>query len=289
MEKGEYANLEEWLRRSSKEQLETLFEAGEVPVVGWLKLPTIINTASERKKQLKAELEKNASERVILAEQMRIHCEKQEKLDNKKQQLQEEMEKLDEIATLEAVSDSIAMLAEKEKACVAQLEKKMENPYFMDHLDSQDVSTVFSLFNMDSLLPRYKQNDIDNNLAVTVTTAVEHLQNDLELTFSEAVELLWKLKLFKHGEKGVARHLAKCSICSSTKPGLLLQEYGLEQAERKEIEEKMKEWKGYYFVSAKARPAAVELNLAREIRRKFTTCWVRIQKAHKWEHQEDSQ
>ena len=51
---------------------------------------------------------------------------------------------------------------------------------------------------------------------------------------------------------------------------LLLREYGLQAAEIKQVEEKMKGWKGYYFPTANARSVAGELGLARELR---STCW----------------
>lgn len=284
MEEEEFAKLQDWLGKS-KERLEALFEAGEVPVVGWLQLATTINDNATRKRKLEAELADNARELQQVGEQIRILLEKQAKLETRKQQLQEQKKKVDEISGLAAESNSIAFLIKKEKAALEKLAKSMENPYFMARFDPEDVSTVFSQFQMDSLFPRFKKNDVDKNLAVTVTTTVEHLQKDLELHFSEAAELLWKLKLLKHGEKGVARHLEKCSICSSTKPGLLLQEYGLREADRKQMEEKIKEWKGYYFTTS-ARSLAGELDLANDIRSRFTTCCINIQNVHKWQHED---
>src|SRR3990167_886801 len=286
MEGGEHAKLQEWLRRS-KQKLETLFEAGEVPVVGWLQLAATMDGNPTHKRNLEAELDENGKDLQQVAEQIRNLLEKQEKLEKRNHLLLEQKKRVDQISALEAERESIAMLGEKEKACLARLDKQMENPYFMACLDSQDVSTVFSLFNMDPLFFRFKKNDIDNNLAVTATTQVADLQKDFEIEFSEAVELLWKLKLLKHGEKGVACHLAKCKICSSTNPSLLLREYGLQAAEIKEVEEKMKGWKGYYFPTANARSVAGELGLARELRSKLTTCWVNNQNVHKWEHQQD--
>ena len=130
---------------------------------------------------------------------------------------------------------------------------------------------------------RFKKNDVDNNLEVTAGGVVDTLQNALELDFSEAVELLWKLKLLENGEKGADRHLEKCSICSSTKPGVLLREYGMQEEARKKMEAKLNNWKGYYFATVSAVSAALELKLDCSLRPKMTTSWKKIEKAHKWE------
>ena len=129
----------------------------------------------------------------------------------------------------------------------------------------------------------FKKWKIDKNLAVTSTAAIANLQKDLELEFSEVADLLWKLALLKKRYKGVASHLENCSICSSNKPAVLLLEYGMAQAEWKEVAGKMKNWKGYYFATVDAISVALELNVAREIRSKLTTtCWVRVQNVHEW-------
>ena len=49
----------------------------------------------------------------------------------------------------------------------------------------------------------------------------------------------------------------------------------------------MKGWKGYFFATATAMNAAGELKLQSRLRQKLATCWMRIQKAHKWEHPDD--
>ena len=285
MDNNEFVKLREWLGEY-KTNVKAQFEAGEIPVVGWLQLAATIQTKKASKRSLEVEITQNAREREQVAQQIKNLQEKQQQLENRNQQLKEQMKQIDEIAALEAEGQSIAMLGRKEEAALAKLEKKMENPYFVEDLDPDDVSTVFSMFNMDSLFPRFKQNDIDNNLEVTATATVEHLQKQLEVDFSEAVQLQWKLKLLGNGEKGEASHLAKCSICSS-KPGVLLGEYGMKAQERKEIEAKMNAWKGYYFATVNAASACLALNLTPALGQKLATCWVRIQKAHKWEHPDD--
>src|SRR3990167_61008 len=210
-------------------------------------------------------------------------------IERENQHLKEQMKQMDEITALEEESQSIDMLGKIEEAALAKLEKKMENAYFMEDLDAEDVSTVFSMFNMDFLFSRFKKKDIYNNLEITAAAMVEHLQKQLDLEFSEAVEFLWKLKLLENGEKGEAGHLRKCSICSSINAGVLLAEYGMRAEERKEIEAKMNGWKGYYFatINAAAANASLGLNLTPALEQKLATCWVRIQKAHKWEHPDD--
>jgi len=252
-----------------------------------LKLNATIQNKQAWKSELEAEVKANATERQQLAEQIKNLQEKQEQLEIKNQQLQVSVKKQEELAALEAESQSIAMLSKKEEAALTKLTNKLGNPYFMEDLDSDDVSTIFSMFNMDSLFSRFKKNDEDNNLEVTINTPMPDLQKCLELEFSEVAEFVWKLKLLEKGEKGEARHLGKCSICSSSKPGNLLREYGMKQEDRKEIEGKMEGWKGYYFTSVTPASAALELNLASTLRQKLTTCWMRIQKAHNWEHPSD--
>src|SRR3990167_6575762 len=215
MDNHEFAKLQKWLCQWKK-QLEGRMEAGELPVVGWLKLNATIQNKQAWKSDLEAEVKANATERQQLVEQMKNLQEKQEQLEIKSQQLQENVKKQEELAALEAESRSIAILSKKEEAALAKLTNKLGNPYFMEDLDSDDVSTVFSMFNMDSLFSRFKKNDEYNNLEVTVNTPMPDLQKCLELEFSEVAELLWKLKLLEIGEKGEARHLRKCSICSSS-------------------------------------------------------------------------
>src|SRR3990167_1955597 len=234
------------------------------------------------KRNLEAELDQNARQREQVAEQIKQLQEKQQRLENRNQLLKEQMKQMDEITALEEERRSIDMLGQKEEAALAKLEKKMENAYFLEDLDAEDVSTVFSMFNMDSLFSRFKKKDIYNNLEVTATATVEHLQKQLDLEFSEAVEFLWKLKLLENGEKGEAGHLRKCSICSSINAEVLLAVW-----KEKKIEAKMNGWKGYYFATVNAASAGLELNLTPALEQKLATCWVRIQKAHKWEHPDD--
>ena len=287
MENNEFGKVKEWLGESRNE-LEGMFEAGEVPVVGWLELEKTMKNAEPRKRNLEAEMDENGRAREEVAAQIKILDLKQQKLEEEYKKLQQQMKGMEQIAMLKEEIQSIALLGKKEAAWVGKVEEKMKNEYFMEEFDSEDVSTVFSMFQMDMLFSRYKKNDVDNNnLGVTAGAVADHLQNALELEFSEAVELLWKLKLLENGEKGVGTHLKKCSICSSTKPGVLLREYGMKEEDTKKIEEKMNNWKGYYFSTVSAVSAASELKLDSSLRPKLTTCWKRIEKAHKWEHSDD--
>src|SRR3990167_625593 len=282
MDNDEFAKLQKWLCQW-KEQLEGRMEAGELPVVGWLKLNATIQNNQAWKSDLEAEVKANATERQQLAEQIKNLQEKQKQLEIKSQQLQVNVKRQEELAALEAESQSIAILSKKEEAALAKLTNKLGNPYFMEDLDSDDVSTVFSVFDMDSLFSRFKKNDVDNNLEVIGNTPMPDLQKYLELEFSEVAELVWKLKLLGKGEKGEARHFTKCSICSG-KPVVLLREYGMKEEYLKEIEGKMEGWKGYYFTSINHASAALQLNLAPGLRKKLTPSWMRIKKAHNWEH-----
>lgn len=187
-----------------------------------------------------------------------------------------------QIEMLKAESEVIDLLAKKEAALLAKVEEKMKNDYFVDHFDAEDVSTVFSMFRMDSLFANFANNDTDNNLGVTRTTPLADLQKTFELDFSEAVELLWKLNLLEKGEKGVDGHLGKCSICRTTKLGALLREYGMQEVDSKEIEAKMKDWKGYFLATVTGAPAASELGLSATEKPKLATCLMKIQRSHQW-------
>ena len=157
----------------------------------------------------------------------------------------------------------------------------------MEEFDAEDVSTVFSMFGMDDLFARFRKNETENNLELTRITPVEQLQKNMELEFSEAVEMKWKLKLLKKGEKGAARHMGKCSVCSSNKIAVMLREYGIQGADSKEMEEKMKGWKGYFLATVNAASAGLALGLVGGQKAKLGSCLLKIQRAHQWEHQDD--
>src|SRR3990167_6783431 len=116
MEKYEFVKLQKWLEES-KEQLEDLFEEGEVPVAGWLQLADILTKGKEAK-NVDAEIDENERESQQVAKQIRMLEEKQVKLADRKQQL---LKIRDEIDVLQTESQSIVMLAEKEEAALAKL------------------------------------------------------------------------------------------------------------------------------------------------------------------------
>ena len=278
VENNQFSKLQQWLGLY-RDRLETLIEAGEVPVVGWLQLAEKIQAKYAYKSKAEAEVDANTREREQLAEQIKTLQRRVEKLEIRHKQLQQQIQIINEIG-LEA--ESVALLGRCEAKAITKLHNKMENPYFMEALDFEDVSTVFSMFEMDALFARFKKNDIDKNLEVTVVSSVAYLQKHLELEFSEAVELQWKLKLLENKEKGVARHLSKCRICASNNLSVLLREYGMNAADSKEIEAKMRGWKGYFLATANPANAAEALKLTASQRQKFTTCLVRIQRLHNW-------
>ena len=283
MKNEEFVKLGEWLEES-RNQLEDLYTKGEVPVVGWLQLAEIVKNKEPAKRKLEAEVDENAREREKVAQQISSLLERQEELEERNKHLQAQMKRIQDIEMLATENQLIAFFCEKEASALAKVEEIMKNEYFTDGFDFEDVSTVFSMFEMDALFSRFKKNDTDNNLEVTRTTPVQHLQKQFELDFSEAVELQWKLKLLKKGEKGVERHLGKCRICSASKIGVLLREYGMQEAESKEMEAKMKGWKAYFLATVNATSAAIELGLAGQ-KSKLPSCLVAIQRAHQWEHE----
>src|SRR3990167_1468093 len=85
MEQYEFAKLQKWLAES-KAKLGDLFEAGEIPVVGWKQLTEILK--SKEGDNLEAELDQNTRESEQVAEQIRNLQEKQIELEHRKQQLQ---------------------------------------------------------------------------------------------------------------------------------------------------------------------------------------------------------
>ena len=285
MENHQFDMLQQWLAQS-RNQLAALFTAGEVPVVGWSQLAETIKNAEPFKRKLEAEVDENARERQAVALHIKNLLVKQEELEQKNKELQSQIKQMEQMDRLKADSNAIAMLANREAASVAKVEGKMKNNYFVDYLDSDDVSTVFSMFKMDALFANFKKNDTDNNLGVTRTTPIVDLQNNLELNFSEAAELLWKLNLLEKGEKGVELHLEKCSICRTTKLAALLREYGMQEADSKAMAEKMKDWKGYCLATVNGASVALALGLAANEKAKLATCLMKIQRAHQWSYQD---
>ena len=279
MENYEFTKLKQWLE-DSRMQLNTLFKAGEVPVVGWLQLADAIKGKDILKGKLEREVSENVKEREQVYREIKNLLNKQEELENKSKHLQVQLQRIEQIGLLEAESQSIAMLCKEEATALAKVKQTMKNEYFMETFDAEDVSTLFSMFNMDNLYPRFKKNDIYKNLAVTVITPAEHLQNNLELSFSEAVTLQWKLKLLENGEEGTEHHWTNCSICPSKKLGLLLREYGMQEADSKEIEALITEWSGYFLVTIN--PASSAINLDQDHKSKLASCLLKIQRAHQW-------
>ena len=281
MDNEKFAKLQQCLE-ISKNQLEALIAEGEMPVVGWLQLAEKIKTKDAYKRVLEAELDENARQREQLAAQITDLLQKQQELEEKNQQLQKQMAKAEEIAKLEAESETIAILSNKEAASLAKVEERMKSNFFMDEFDAEDVSTVFSMFKMDHLFTAFKISKT-SNLEEAASASVADLQNRLQIEFPEALEMLFKLKLFENGEKGVDQHLAGCSICASKNVGVLLREYGMTEDERKEIEENIKDWKGYFLVVASTMGAASALELpAGTLRSKLASCMTQIKRVHKW-------
>ena len=281
MEQHRFANLRKWLEQSRNE-LDTLFEAGQVPVVGWLGLAEKIKASGESKGKWEVELEENARKRERIQQQIRSLQEEHEKLAKRDNYIHEEMQLMDEITILASESDLIGMLGKKEEKAVAKVAEKIKNEEFLGDLEAEDVSTLFSMFKMDGLFSRFKKNEKNNNLEELLSASVADLQSHLELELPQAAEMLFKLKLLENGEKGAERHLADCSICSSA-PGRLLREYGMLEDEGNQIDEKIKDWQGYFLVVMNAMGAATALDLqSAPLRSKFANCLMKIHKAHKW-------
>src|SRR3990167_449906 len=150
MDNNEFGKLRGWLGEyKTKEKGQ--YEAGEIPVVGWSQMAATLESKKAFKRNLEAELDQNARQKERLAQQIKHLQQKQQQFEKKNQLLKEQIEQIDEIIALEEERQSIDILGKIEEAALAKLEKKMENAYFMEDLDAEDVSTVFSMFNMDSL------------------------------------------------------------------------------------------------------------------------------------------
>ena len=59
----------------------------------------------------------------------------------------------------------------------------------------------------------------------------------------------------------------------------------MKDEERKEIGEKIKEWKGYFFVATTPADAAATLDLPRTLAAMFTIYLNKMQRAHDWDPQ----
>ena len=76
MKHNGFQKLQNWLKES-RNQLESLFDAGELPVSGWLALADKIIDKDQTKRNLGAELDENARESQQIEEQIKNLQEKQ--------------------------------------------------------------------------------------------------------------------------------------------------------------------------------------------------------------------
>jgi len=286
MEKKEFGKLQKKLRECKQKAVE-MFEGGELPVVGWLQLSEKMESRNQQKNELEEELDAKEREQQEIQQQIRNLEERKQQLEQSKQQIQEQIKKNEEIDVLESERDIIATLARKEQLSLQQLNEKMENANFINEdngdfmvgeLIFEDVSTVFSMFKMDAMFSRFRNYDPSCNLDTILNSTVDDLQINLKLEFKEAVEILFKIKLLEKKEKGAERHLKACSICKANKIGVLLKEYGLPEKDLKQIEDKSKDWKGFYLATLFPSMAAKELEGGSEL----ISCLARIQRRHKW-------
>ena len=249
MDHHRFENLRVWLAQSA-EQLETLFEAGAVPVVGWLQLAEKISSPDAWKSKLEAELDENAREHEEIELQIKKLQEKQETLEKRNAQIREEIDSVGGAVVLQSVSEAIGVLGKKEASSVAKVDEKLGNAYSSAALDLVDVSTLFSMFEMDALFSRFQKNAADNNLTAILTAPVADVQNRLELDLPEAVELQWKLNLLVNREK-----------TPSASHSLLGEYRMLSEDDRTQLEEKIKNWKGVFLTAAlKAKLAGFKTN-----------------------------
>ena len=249
---------------------------------GWLELAERVKDKDEFKRKLKGELEANEREKQQIDKQMTDLAIRKAELSKKARKLCVQIELIGEIGVLQSEINSIALLGKKEEEAVAKVEEKMKQPYFMDALDLGDVSTLFSMFEMDGMFTKFKEHEESQSIeAVLLHPAVE-LAKKWQLKIPETMKMLFKLKLIENGEKEAKSHVRKCSICQSTDVTTLLGEHGMKDEEKKEIREKIRDWKGYFLVAAEPMSVASTLFLPTTLKSKFIVCLGRIQKAHSW-------
>ena len=272
MEEGN-PELKNWLEQSKNQDIQ--FESGEIPVVGWLQLLQTIQATADRE-PVQEELKQTESEIRKLEGQLQTLLQKKENLGN-------ELKKRENLAALKigTANQQILKFAEKEKIRVTQLHETL-NSYL--ELDSQDVSTIFSLYKMDHLFGNYKNKESIISPEEILNSSVEHLKKDLAISFQEAVEMQFKFQLLQNEEFSVDHHLSKCSICSRTNLLAILGEYGvkLNENERNNFLEKSKDWKGYFLIALTTVKAIQLLELPPGLRGKAIGAVNNIQKAHKY-------
>ena len=173
----------------------------------------------------------------------------------------------------------ITQFAEKEKKMVAQLHEKME---LLQNLECDDISTVFSLFQMDDLFFKFKKQEKKILVAGIIHFTIDELIKDLDLAWTDAVEMYFKFQLLKNGEYSVDRHFSKCSICRTMNICLLLKEYGVEfdANERTYLEEKCRDWEGYFLVVLNVVNAVKLLELPKNLQGKVLAVLNTIQRLH---------
>ena len=238
MEEGNL-ELKTWLEQCTNHP--NLFESGEMPVTGWVQLLQTIQEPGDSQ-ALKEELEQTESEISQLEDQLQT-------LHKKKENLGIEKKRRENVAALQSGSANqlILKFAAKEQKQVTQLHEKLDS--YLD-LDAQDVSTIFSLYEMDHLFHQYKKKESEITPGEILNSTAEDLKDNLKLELKEAAEMHFKFQLLQNGEFSVDHHLSKCSICSRTNLLTILAEYGVkfDDNERSHFLEKSKEWKGYFLI-----------------------------------------
>ena len=227
-------------------------------------------------------LNENQTELEQTREQIKQLRAKEQQLEKIHSEIEEKLKSLEKMDSLNEEKAAITLLAQNEEKCTETLSAKLQNPYFsFESLDAQDISTIFSIFQMDHLFARYKNNKMIQNLEEILIAPTAELQNNLGYEFEEAIEIQFKLKLFENKEMSLDNHFAKCSICSTKNRSALLREYGIAgEKERKEIEEKIKNWKNYFLATVNPVMAATIVGLPLECGLQLKTCLMRLQKIH---------
>ena len=243
-------------------------------MAGWKLLHAKMEESENAKGNLQTKLkETNSKIKDLLVEL--------QKLQEEKENLTKELKFCEEAHLLKEL-DSIPFLSNLESTSVDQFHKRWEEG---SELDSQDISSLFSLFKIDHLFAAFKKSEASFSFDEILGAAADELQENMEIGFHDSVEMNFKLKVFSRNLFSVEKHVANCSICPHKNLVTLLLEYGLkvDENQKEELQEKIKDWKGFYFVTLKPTRAAKCLNVAPAFRVKLIKALKSIKDAHCWE------
>ena len=287
LEDNKFEELLNFLK--SEKEPERGLETGRIPVTGWGNLSCKIQESSGLTKTLKTKLDQTERDLKAINEKIKELNEQKTKLTNYQNDIASEIRLNEEMSKLKEVEGRISLLANMESKLVKNITTKLQEENFVEMLEFQESSTLFSLLQMDHLFAKFNKNEVVGTIETLSMAPIPALQAHLGYTNAEAVEMAFKMKLLLNRELSVNDHMKKCSICATNNISRLLEEYGIaDSKERSSIVASLKAWKAYFLVTINPVNAAFDLALSPHLAAKFLKVMTLMQKIHRWNIASDS-